>query len=127
MPIYEYRCDSCGHVTSILVRSFSDTSLPKCEACNSAAVTRNVSRPALIRSRGGSEAGTLQPADPRKTIQQMGEMYDQQGVDAGRGFDEIVSRAAAGDSPQELKEAMKEVRQKEPSPKSGAVQDRLDK
>ncbi len=113
MPIYEYRCDACGHITSVLVRSFSDAPKPVCEECKSERMSRAVSRPALIRSSGGSDAGKLQPVDPRWAIQQMGEMYNQQGSDPGKAFNEIVGRAAAGDSPHELKEAINEARKKE--------------
>jgi hypothetical protein len=40
-------------------------------------------------------------------------MYDQSGVDPGQGFREVAQRAAAGDSPDTLKEVIKEARQKE--------------
>jgi putative FmdB family regulatory protein len=113
MPIYEYRCNACGHITSVLVRSSATASAPTCEACASGDVARHVSLPALIRSTGGAESGTLRAVDPRRAIQEMGDMYNQKGMDPGKGFNEIVSRVAAGDSPHELKEAIKEVRQKE--------------
>jgi len=32
MPIYEYRCDTCGHVTEAW-QKFSDPPLSTCEAC----------------------------------------------------------------------------------------------
>ncbi|MFQ6001951.1 MAG: zinc ribbon domain-containing protein, partial [Anaerolineae bacterium] len=34
MPIYEYRCQSCGRRISLL-RSLSDESPPRCTACGS--------------------------------------------------------------------------------------------
>lgn len=34
MPIYEYRCEACGHVTEALVRS-SRARKPKCGQCGS--------------------------------------------------------------------------------------------
>jgi hypothetical protein len=50
----------------------------------------------------------------------MSRTYDQTGIDPGQGFEDVAKRAAAGDSPQELKEAVKEARKKEPktAPKS---------
>jgi putative FmdB family regulatory protein len=32
MPIYDYRCDHCGHAFSA-VQSFKDTALDKCPSC----------------------------------------------------------------------------------------------
>ena len=43
MPIYEYRCEACGHEFEALVRS-SDT--PVCEKCASPKLARLLSLPA---------------------------------------------------------------------------------
>ncbi len=117
MPIYEYRCGDCGHVTTIFVRMPGGARDPKCEECGGGAMTRNVSRPGLIRSRSGAaESGSLRPVNPREAIRQMSEMYNSSGSDPGRGFNDVVRRVEAGDSPQELKEAIKEARQMESTP-----------
>jgi hypothetical protein len=42
----------------------------------------------------------------------MSEMYNS-GSDPGQGYNDVVRRVEAGDSPGELKEAIKEARQKE--------------
>ncbi len=42
MPIYEYRCKSCGHDLEKLQR-MSDPALTDCPACNQAELTRLVS------------------------------------------------------------------------------------
>ena len=44
MPIYEYRCEDCGHEFEALVRS-SDT--PACEKCASPKLARLLSLPAI--------------------------------------------------------------------------------
>jgi hypothetical protein len=46
--------------------------------------------------------------------------YDQAGIDPGRGFEEVARRAAAGDSPETLKEMVAEARKSEGSPDSSA-------
>lgn len=46
MPIYEFRCQSCGNEFEKLV-SFSDTSVPGCPACQSADVKRQIAAPAI--------------------------------------------------------------------------------
>jgi putative FmdB family regulatory protein len=42
MPIYEYRCTSCGHELEAL-QKLSDAPLSDCPACNHAALTKKVS------------------------------------------------------------------------------------
>ncbi len=42
MPIYEYRCTSCGHELEAL-QKFADAPLVDCPACKTAALTKLVS------------------------------------------------------------------------------------
>tara|TARA_B100001123_G_C14870751_1_gene851867 strand:+ start:91 stop:405 length:315 start_codon:yes stop_codon:yes gene_type:complete len=44
LPLYEYRCDDCQEVTSVLFRSWSDEKQPECEHCQSANMQRLVSK-----------------------------------------------------------------------------------
>ena len=46
MPIYDYRCDHCGHVFSA-VQSFSDVALEKCPNCGKKP-RRLISTPAIV-------------------------------------------------------------------------------
>src|SRR6266545_1796014 len=46
MPIYDYRCDHCGHVFSA-VQSFSDEALEKCPNCGKKP-RRLLSMPAIV-------------------------------------------------------------------------------
>ena len=52
MPIYEYKCQSCGAKTSHLVRSSSQPFEPKCQACGGLELTRIFSTFAHHRSEG---------------------------------------------------------------------------
>ena len=113
MPIYEYKCRACGRIFDLLVRSRATTAEPRCKYCDSADLKRLVSRPGLVRSQNSADAGLLRPVDPRKAVENVSRMYDRSGIDPGQGFSEVAQRAAAGDSPHELKEAVKEARQKE--------------
>lgn len=57
MPIYEYRCDRCGHAFEELV--FEDTRV-SCPGCRADAVTRRLSipaPPAHARATPACEAG----------------------------------------------------------------------
>jgi putative FmdB family regulatory protein len=113
MPIYEYQCKNCSEVSEILVRSAGEPVDLHCKSCDSSQLTRLVSRPGLIRSSGGADAGTLRAVDPRKAVEGMSRMYDKSGIDPGQGFSEVAHRAARGDSPDTLKEAIKEAKKKE--------------
>lgn len=44
MPIYEYRCNDCSGVTSVFVRSARKKVKARCEHCDSAKLTRMMSR-----------------------------------------------------------------------------------
>jgi putative FmdB family regulatory protein len=52
MPIYEYRCDSCGHTLDAL-QKISDTPLTDCPECESQALKRLISAPAFRLKGGG--------------------------------------------------------------------------
>ena len=54
MPLYEYRCDDCQKVTSLLVRSSSDDKQPTCEYCQSANVEKLISKFSFRPSWGDS-------------------------------------------------------------------------
>ena len=118
MPIYEYQCKNCGEVSEILVRSAGEPAELHCKNCDSPQLTRLVSRPGLIRTGSGAEAGTLRAVDPRKAVEGMSRMYDKSGIDPGQGFSEVAHRAARGDSPDTLKEAIKEAKKKEAGTRS---------
>ncbi|HXV41527.1 MAG TPA: zinc ribbon domain-containing protein [Anaerolineae bacterium] len=113
MPIYEYQCKDCGEISEILVRTLNAPQEIHCKNCDSIDLTRLLSRPGLIRSQSQTEPGALRPVDPRRAVENMSRMYDQTGVDPGQGFSEVAKRAAAGDSPDTLKEVVKEAKQKE--------------
>ena len=48
MPIYEYKCRSCGQVSDILVHGF-DTGNPTCPSCGSYDLDRLLSVPSVLK------------------------------------------------------------------------------
>lgn len=52
MPIYEYRCQTCGHYVDVL-QKLSDDPLRQCPECNTEALKRLVSAPAFRLKGGG--------------------------------------------------------------------------
>lgn len=51
MPIYEYQCQSCGHVYEA-IQKISDPALTDCPACNKPDLTKKISA-AGFRLKGG--------------------------------------------------------------------------
>lgn len=52
MPIYEYRCESCGHELEAMQR-MSDAPLTECPACGKPALKKQVSAAGFRLSGGG--------------------------------------------------------------------------
>lgn len=61
MPIYDYRCDHCGHVFSA-VQSFKDDALDKCPSCGKEP-RRLLSMPAIVFKGSGWYKTDSRPAD----------------------------------------------------------------
>jgi len=125
MPIYEYECRACGQRSSLLFTSLSKVEKkPHCPHCNSVRMSRLLSKPARIRvHRSASEASSdLRAVEPRKAMEHVARSYDDAGIDPGRGFEEVARRVRAGDSAEDLQQAVAEARQKEglPAPESGS-------
>ena len=61
MPIYDYRCDHCGHVFSA-VQSFKDDALDKCPSCGKQP-RRLLSMPAIVFKGSGWYKTDSRPAE----------------------------------------------------------------
>ena len=61
MPIYEYRCQECGRVSSFLVLNRKDPLAPVCRQCGSATLERILSR---VHVRLSEETRLERLADP---------------------------------------------------------------
>lgn len=123
MPIYEYQCKACGQQSSLLFATISKVEKkPHCPHCNSVRLSRLLSTPARIRvNRSASESsGNLQRVEPRKAVEHVARSYDDAGIDPGRGFEEVVKRVRADDSPEDLRQAVAEARKKEGLPPTSA-------
>ncbi len=51
MPIYEYKCKSCGQVSEVLVQGFFSPQTPRCPSCGQD-MERRLSSPSLVTERG---------------------------------------------------------------------------
>ncbi len=105
MPIYEYRCEDCRAVRSILVRSSRTTVEPRCEACGSTAMHRLVSRVARVRSARDviGDRGIPKPGEPIDDPRQIGawveRRFDQYGIPVPEETRRMIDAARDGDLP----------------------------
>ncbi len=114
MPIYEYRCGNCKRRVSIFFRSFSAVGDARCPHCDSANLTRLVSRVAAVKSEDArlealsdpSNFGDLDENDPKSMARFMRKMGNEMGEDMGPEFDEMVGRLESGESPEEIEKSM---------------------
>lgn len=98
MPIYEYRCGSCGRKVSVLTLRVSETVDATCDRCGSRDLTRLMSRFAMPRSddarlddlTGDAALGGLDESDPRSMARWMRKMGKELGEDGGEDFDAMV-------------------------------------
>jgi putative FmdB family regulatory protein len=101
VPIYEYRCEKCGRVSSFLVRSMSSPFQPSCKKCQSLQMTRLISRIARVRSEesrlealaDSSKLSGIDENDPAAMARWMKRMGKDLGEDVGEDFDAMVDEA----------------------------------
>jgi putative FmdB family regulatory protein len=105
MPIYEYRCRSCGKRSQLFFRSFSSADSASCPHCHSVELDRLPSRVAQVRSESGyrdllsdpSNFGDVDYNDPRSVAEWAKKMGEASGADMGADYDEMVEQLAQGD------------------------------
>lgn len=68
MPIYEYRCDACGHQLDAL-QKLSDPPLTDCPACESDGLRRLISRPSFrLKGSGWYETDFKSDKEKRRNL-----------------------------------------------------------
>jgi len=58
MPIYEYKCETCGRITEIFHHGHEEHSIPVCSACGGTNLKKVFSTPAMVKIEGASATGT---------------------------------------------------------------------
>ena len=103
MPLYEYRCEDCRHLSTVLVRSWSATA-PACRRCGGAKLTRLVSRFAFHRSWGeslnwtpsGETLSDMNEDDPESVDRFMGRLRGEMGGQVSPEFDRMHEELREG-------------------------------
>ena len=105
MPIYEYRCQACEQVSSILVRSKRAALKPKCEHCGSTRMKRLMSRLSRVRNAGQvmDELGMPDPGgsieDPRQIGRWVEKRFEDYGMDLPDETRDMIDAARDGEFP----------------------------
>jgi putative FmdB family regulatory protein len=101
MPIYEYECRGCHRRVSVLVRSLSGGPAPRCPRCDSAELTRLMSRFATVKSEDArldsfadpAQYGDLNENDPQSVARFVKRMGAEMGEDLGEDLDAAMDEA----------------------------------
>ena len=103
MPIYEYRCESCGHELEKM-QKISDAPLTDCPACGQPTLKKLISA-AGFRLKGGGwyETDFKKDGDKKRNLHDSGEKKESKPADAGgsgssSGTDKPAAPAKAADS-----------------------------
>ena len=76
MPIYEYRCDACGHYLDAL-QKMSDAPLRKCPECGKSRLRRLVSAPQFrLKGTGWYETDFKGDKDKKRNLLEKAEMAE---------------------------------------------------
>ncbi|MEA2642871.1 MAG: hypothetical protein QOF51_4265 [Chloroflexota bacterium] len=110
MPIYEYRCNSCGRRVQLFFRSFSAVQSGACAHCGSTDLARAPSRVAIVRSESTrqelladpSSFGNVDYNNPRAIADWAKQMGEAAGVDAGEDYAEMIDAMEQGGLDEEL-------------------------
>jgi putative FmdB family regulatory protein len=106
LPLFEFKCKTCGRKFTALVGMLADSAPPTCPSCGGTELTKLMSRFATTRSEEDmlanlsdpSKVGDLDdPANLRKFVKDMGKEL---GEDLGDEFEEYLKEAGedGGDS-----------------------------
>ena len=101
MPIYEYECRGCHRRVSVLMRSLSGGPSPRCPRCDSAELTRLMSRFATVKSEEArldsfadpAQYGDLNENDPQSVARFVKRMGSEMGEDLGEDLDAAMDEA----------------------------------
>lgn len=111
MPVYEFKCADCCHLTSVFTRSVSAPVEARCKACGSEKLERTLSRFAYHKSDAdilrdyGAEPKRLEDyKDPRQIGRWTERKFQQMGVDMPDEARKMIDAAREGEFPEPVKD-----------------------
>lgn len=103
MPIYEYRCNTCGKYASLFFRSISTPVNAACPSCKSADMQRLVSRVAILKS-AQQQIDKLEDAE--RMLGDLGNPFDPTSI---AHWSEQVGKNMGGELDKNFKEMAEQV------------------
>ncbi|MBE2182050.1 MAG: zinc ribbon domain-containing protein [Anaerolineae bacterium] len=113
MPVYDYRCNSCGQRSALFYKNYSDYDRARdeglcCPNCGSTEMTRLISRVTL--SKPGRDYASMSSDEMLSVLEggdsrEVGEMMQQVGQDEVMGDPvtrEVTERLIKGDKPEKI-------------------------
>jgi len=111
MPIYEFRCQDCGRVTSVFVKSMGADVDAACSACGGRKLSRALSRFAYHKSEQrvleehGAEPQRLEDyKDPRQIGRWVERKFGEYGMELPDQAREMIDAAREGEFPKPVDE-----------------------
>jgi len=114
MPIYEYRCDDCGRLTSIFLRSINSKVEARCEHCDSEGLSRLMSAVNHVRTQqdvidkfgapglGGRPEDAYR--DPRQIGRWVEKRFEEYGMEVPEEMRGKLDAARDGELPEPIKD-----------------------
>jgi putative FmdB family regulatory protein len=117
MPLYDYRCQSCGKPARLQF-SYSEYGKvqPVCPHCGSQDIKRRISRVTLAKSEDSrldnmmaGDLADLDEDDPQSLGKFMRKMGQEMGEDLGDEFNEVVDRLEKGELPESIEQSLPDL------------------
>lgn len=112
MPIYEYRCEACGHTLDAL-QKVADAPLSECPSCGKPALKRLISAPAFrLKGSGWYETDFKSDKDKKRNLAETGRTESgEKSKDTGK--------SESGDAKKSAKSTEKPAGKPDKKPKNG--------
>lgn len=111
MPIYEYKCQKCGRLTSVFQKTLTASPGARCRACGSRRLERALSGFAYHRSAStivggyGSEPKRLEDyKDPRQIGRWAERKFRESGIEMPEQAKKMIDAAREGEFPEPVKD-----------------------
>src|SRR3990172_8875612 len=114
MPIYEFKCNDCGKITSVFVRKMASELEAPCQHCQSQNTRRMISTVARLKTEQdvleeyGTPGEDARPGDEYRDPRQIGrwveKKFDEYGMDLPKEARDMIDAAREGDFPEPVKD-----------------------
>jgi len=112
VPIYEFKCQDCGSVSSIFIKSIGVPYQTRCQRCSSRSLERAVSRfayhraaQAILEEYGAEPQRLDEWKDPRQIGRWTERKFQELGLEVPKGASQMIDAAREG----ELREPIKDL------------------